>query len=60
MAAYYAFTGDADRMTAGMLRTPAAVRTGLAAFRDLGADEVVLYCWAPDPDQVDRLADLAP
>jgi alkanesulfonate monooxygenase SsuD/methylene tetrahydromethanopterin reductase-like flavin-dependent oxidoreductase (luciferase family) len=59
MTAYYAFTGDAERMAAGMLSTPAAIRDALAAYRDLGADEVVLYCWAPDPAQVDRLADLA-
>ncbi len=28
------------------------------ALADLGADEVVLYCWATDPTQLDRLADL--
>ncbi|AGZ43715.1 hypothetical protein AFR_27270 [Actinoplanes friuliensis DSM 7358] len=26
-------------------------------MRDLGADEVMLYCWATGPEQVDRLAD---
>lgn len=60
MARYYAFTGEADRMAAGLLSTPAAIRDGLAAYRDLGADEVVLYCWATDPGQVDRIADLVP
>lgn len=59
LRAYYAFTGDADRTAAGLLATPSAVRAGLAAFADLGADEVVCYCWATDPAQVDRLADLA-
>ena len=58
MAAYYAFTGDPDRMTAGLLTTRATVTGGIRAFADLGADEVVCYCWATDPDQVDRLADL--
>ena len=58
MHAYYAFTGMADRMVAGLLTTPAEIRAALAAFADLGADEVVLYCYGIDPDQVDRLAEL--
>lgn len=58
MHAYYAFTGTADRMLAGLLTTPAEIRAALAAFADLGADEVVLYCYGIDPDQVDRLADV--
>ena len=58
MADYYAFTGDASRMTAGLCTTRAAVRDTISAFADLGADEVVLYCWATDPTQLDRLADL--
>ena len=57
MADYYAFTGDA-RMTAGLRTTRGAVRDAIAAFADLGADEVVLYCWATDLAQLDRLADL--
>jgi alkanesulfonate monooxygenase SsuD/methylene tetrahydromethanopterin reductase-like flavin-dependent oxidoreductase (luciferase family) len=57
MHAYYAFTGMADRMTAGMLTTPAAVRAAVTAFGDLGADEVMLYCYGWDPAQVDRLAE---
>lgn len=58
MHAYYAFTGMADRMVAGMLTTPAEVRDAITAFADLGADEVMLYCYGLDPDQVDRLADV--
>lgn len=58
MHAYYAFTGTPDRMAAGLLTTPAAVRAAMAAFADLGADEVILYCHALDPDQVARLADV--
>lgn len=57
MHAYYAFTGMADRMVAGMLTTPAEIRGAVAAFGDLGADEVMLYCYGLDPDQVDRVAD---
>lgn len=58
MHAYYSFTGMADRMVAGLLTTPAGIRAALTAFADLGADEVMLYCYGLDPDQVDRLADV--
>jgi alkanesulfonate monooxygenase SsuD/methylene tetrahydromethanopterin reductase-like flavin-dependent oxidoreductase (luciferase family) len=58
MRAYYGFTGMADRMVAGMLTTPAEIRDAIAAFTDLGADEVMLYCYGLDPTQVDRLADV--
>jgi alkanesulfonate monooxygenase SsuD/methylene tetrahydromethanopterin reductase-like flavin-dependent oxidoreductase (luciferase family) len=58
MRAYYAFTGDADRMAAGLLTAPAAVVAAARDFADLGVDELVCYHWAPDPDQLDRLADL--
>jgi hypothetical protein len=57
MHAYYAFTGTADRMVDHLLTTPARVREAVTAFTDLGADEVVLYCYGLDPDQVDRIAD---
>lgn len=56
--AYYAFTGTPEHMVSGLLTTPAAVRSVISGFADLGADEVILYCHAVDPDQVDRLADL--
>ncbi|WP_328427396.1 hypothetical protein [Streptomyces sp. NBC_00443] len=56
--AYYAFTGMADRMVAGLLNTPAEIRAALTAFADRGADKVMLYCYGLDPDQVDRLADV--
>ncbi|TWF76875.1 alkanesulfonate monooxygenase SsuD/methylene tetrahydromethanopterin reductase-like flavin-dependent oxidoreductase (luciferase family) [Pseudonocardia hierapolitana] len=58
MGAYYGFTGTADRMLAGLLTTPERVRDEVRAYADLGADEVVLYCWATDVTQVDRMADL--
>ncbi|MFD0003574.1 LLM class flavin-dependent oxidoreductase [Streptomyces sp. NPDC127178] len=58
MHAYYAFTGMPDRMVDGLLTTPAEIRAALTAFADLGADEVMLYCYGLDPDQVDRLADV--
>jgi alkanesulfonate monooxygenase SsuD/methylene tetrahydromethanopterin reductase-like flavin-dependent oxidoreductase (luciferase family) len=58
LAAYYAFTGTPERMTAGLLTTPGSVTAEIRAFSDLGADEVVCYCWATHPDQSDRIADL--
>ncbi|MGW3989494.1 LLM class flavin-dependent oxidoreductase [Streptomyces sp. NPDC004830] len=57
MHAYYAFTGRADHMVAGLLTTPGGVREAVTAFAGLGADEVLLYCYGTDPDQVDRLVD---
>ncbi|MFI2641388.1 LLM class flavin-dependent oxidoreductase [Streptomyces sp. NPDC018610] len=57
MHAYYAFTGTPDRMVSGLLTTPRTIREAIAAFGGLGADEVMLYCYGLDPDQVDRLAD---
>ncbi|WP_237774062.1 LLM class flavin-dependent oxidoreductase [Actinosynnema sp. ALI-1.44] len=41
-----------------LLTTPAQVRDVINAFTDLGADEVMLYCWSPDTDQIARLADV--
>lgn len=58
MHAYYTFTGTPDRMTAGLLTTPAQIREAITGFTDLGADEVMLYCYGLDPSQVDRLADV--
>ncbi|MFD2469439.1 LLM class flavin-dependent oxidoreductase [Amycolatopsis silviterrae] len=58
MGAYYEFTGMAEQMVSGMLTTADDIRAALRAYRDLGADEVMLYCYGGDPGQVDRLADL--
>ncbi|MFE7800450.1 LLM class flavin-dependent oxidoreductase [Nocardia sp. NPDC057440] len=58
MGAYYEFSGRADYMVAGMLTTPDEIRAAIKQFDDLGADEVMLYCYGGDADQVDRLADV--
>jgi alkanesulfonate monooxygenase SsuD/methylene tetrahydromethanopterin reductase-like flavin-dependent oxidoreductase (luciferase family) len=58
MLTYYTFTGMADRMVAGLLTTPSEIRDAIADFADLGADEVMLYCYGLDPNQVDRFADV--
>lgn len=57
---YYRFSEYGDHLAEGMLTTAAGIGTALARCADLGADETMLYCWAPDPDQVDRLAELHP
>ncbi|MEU9890844.1 hypothetical protein [Sphaerisporangium sp. NPDC051011] len=58
MGAYYGWTGQAEQMVAGMLTTPGEIRDAIARFADLGADEVMLYCYGRDPKQVDRFADV--
>jgi alkanesulfonate monooxygenase SsuD/methylene tetrahydromethanopterin reductase-like flavin-dependent oxidoreductase (luciferase family) len=55
---YYGPGEYAAQAAAGMLTTAAQISGFVAACRDLGADEVMLYCYGADPDQVDRLADL--
>ncbi|MGK8522140.1 LLM class flavin-dependent oxidoreductase [Nocardia asteroides] len=60
MAAYYAFSDYTEGIVAGMLTTPEQIRATLARFGDLGADEVIFYCYGRDADQVDRLADVLP
>ncbi|WP_055700366.1 LLM class flavin-dependent oxidoreductase [Streptomyces silaceus] len=57
LLAYYAFTGRADHMADGLLSTPEAIREAVHGFLGIGADEVMLYCWSSDADQIDRLAD---
>jgi alkanesulfonate monooxygenase SsuD/methylene tetrahydromethanopterin reductase-like flavin-dependent oxidoreductase (luciferase family) len=56
--AYYAFTGRDD--WGAPMTDPKQISQAIAGYGDLGADEVVLYCYGRDPDQVDRLADLVP
>ncbi|MGY2010668.1 LLM class flavin-dependent oxidoreductase [Nocardia gipuzkoensis] len=58
MGAYYGFSGYTEGILAGMLSTPAQIRATVAEFDDLGADEVMFYCYGRDADQIDRLADV--
>nr|WP_280425888.1 LLM class flavin-dependent oxidoreductase [Nocardia carnea] len=58
LGTYYEFTGCAENMVAGLRTTPDEIRTAIRQFTDLGADEVMLYCYGTDPGQVDRIADL--
>ncbi|MEU6564147.1 LLM class flavin-dependent oxidoreductase [Nocardia nova] len=58
MSAYYAFSDHGANMVNGMLTDPDQIRTVARQFTDLGADEVIFYCYGRDPEQVDRLADI--
>lgn len=58
IAGYYAFTGDVAHAVDGLLTSAGDLRATAAQLTDLGADEVMLYCWARDPGQVDRIAEL--
>ncbi|GAA0498148.1 LLM class flavin-dependent oxidoreductase [Streptomyces olivaceiscleroticus] len=58
LRAYYTPIDYLDHILDGLLTTPDAIRAAVADFRAIGADELMLYCWAPDPDQVARLADV--
>jgi hypothetical protein len=56
---YYDFLGEhAIRMAEGLVTTDSGIRDALKSFGDIGADEVMLYCWSTDPGQVDRIADI--
>ncbi|UYB39299.1 LLM class flavin-dependent oxidoreductase [Streptomyces sp. Je 1-4] len=56
LRAYYAPHSYTDHVVNGLLTTGDQIREAVAAFRAIGADEVMLYCWSPDPDQVERMA----
>ncbi|CAM5458565.1 MULTISPECIES: LLM class flavin-dependent oxidoreductase [Streptomyces] len=55
--AYYGPSEYTDHVVNGLLTTERQLLDTVTAFRAIGADEVMLYCWATDPDQVDRIAD---
>lgn len=56
---YYAFAPElAAQSVQAMATTPAEIREVVAAYRELGAHEVMLGCWSEDIEQVDRMADL--
>ena len=57
IADYYLYHGISDMQVALMATTPQQIRATITGFADLGVEEVILFGWAPDPDQIDRLAD---
>ena len=58
MRHYYAFTGPfAERVAAGLLDSPKAIREQVAGYAEAGCDELVLLPATSDPSELDRLAD---
>jgi alkanesulfonate monooxygenase SsuD/methylene tetrahydromethanopterin reductase-like flavin-dependent oxidoreductase (luciferase family) len=56
---YYAFTGPfAEKIAAGNLTTAGAVRDFVRGYEDAGCDHLILLPTVPDPDQVERLAEV--
>jgi hypothetical protein len=56
---YYAFTGPfADRIAAGLLRTPEEIRAFIQGYAEAGCDELVLFPTVAMLDQLDRLAEV--
>ncbi|MFE6780476.1 LLM class flavin-dependent oxidoreductase [Streptomyces sp. NPDC057702] len=55
---YYGFGDFADHAAEGLLGTAEEIRAAIDGYARIGADEVMLYCWASDPEQVDRLAEI--
>jgi alkanesulfonate monooxygenase SsuD/methylene tetrahydromethanopterin reductase-like flavin-dependent oxidoreductase (luciferase family) len=56
---YYAFTGPfAERIAAGNLTTPGAVRDFVRGYEDAGCDHLILLPTVAGGDQVSRLAEV--
>ena len=59
MRDYYAFTGSfAERIVAGTLTTPQAVKDFVRGYADAGCDELVLFPASGQPAELDRLAEV--
>lgn len=56
---YYAFTGPfAEKVAAGNLTSPGAIRDFVRGYEEEGCDELVLFPSVADIDQLERLADV--
>jgi alkanesulfonate monooxygenase SsuD/methylene tetrahydromethanopterin reductase-like flavin-dependent oxidoreductase (luciferase family) len=58
ICAYYGDYGPT--VVERLVTTEAGIRDSLKAFGDIGADEVIFYCWCTDSAQIDRIAALLP
>jgi alkanesulfonate monooxygenase SsuD/methylene tetrahydromethanopterin reductase-like flavin-dependent oxidoreductase (luciferase family) len=57
---YYAWLGEiADMIATGAAKDPATVEQYLAAYEEVGLDEIICFPCDPDVDQVDLLAEAA-
>ncbi len=58
---YYAFIGPrAEQVAQGMVSTAEALKSVIAEFEAIGADELILWPCIADLDQVDRIAEALP
>jgi alkanesulfonate monooxygenase SsuD/methylene tetrahydromethanopterin reductase-like flavin-dependent oxidoreductase (luciferase family) len=56
---YYAFTGPfAEKIAAGNLTSARAIRDFMRGYEEEGCDELVLLPTIPEPEQLDRLAEV--
>ncbi|MCW2861799.1 MAG: luciferase [Actinoallomurus sp.] len=46
-----------DMVVRRMLTTSDQVRDAVNRLTDIGADEIIFYCWSPDAAQIDRFAE---
>ncbi|MCO6006540.1 LLM class flavin-dependent oxidoreductase [Actinoallomurus purpureus] len=46
-----------DLVVQRMLTTSGEIRAAVDRLTGIGADEIIFYCWSPDPGQVDRFAE---
>ena len=59
MRDYYAFTGGfVERIAAGLLTTPEAIKEQIRGYADAGCQELVLLPATSNPDELDRLAEV--
>jgi len=59
MRSYYGFTGGfVERIVAGLLTTPEAIREQIRGYADAGCDELVMLPATSDPAELDRLAEV--
>lgn len=59
MRDYYAFTGGfVERIAAGLLTTPEAIREQIRGYADAGCDELVFLPATSDPSELERLAEV--
>ena len=59
MRDYYAFTGGfVERIAAGLLSTPEAIREQVRGYADAGCEELVLLPATSNPEELDRLAEV--
>ena len=59
MRDYYAFTGGfVERIAAGLLTTPEAIREQVRGYADAGCEELVMLPATSNPDELDRLSEV--